>query len=71
MGILEERGEVVGLASYEGAVTNLESLMEGVTDLDAVVGEVVEASLGEGGHCTKKGVSTLMGDWRVEYRNVC
>ena len=49
----------------------LESLMEGVTDLDAVVGEVVEASLGEGGHCTKKGVSTLMGDWRVEYRNVC
>ena len=47
MGILEEGGEAVGLASYERAVTNLESLMKAVTDLGAVVGEVVEASLGE------------------------
>ena len=50
-------------------MTNLESLMKEVTDLGAIVGEVVEASLGEGGHCTKKEVSTLMGDRRVEYRN--
>ena len=29
MGILEERGEVVGLVSFEGVVTKLDSLMEG------------------------------------------
>ena len=37
-----------------------------VTDLVAAGGEVVEASLGEGGHCIKKRVSLLPGDWRVE-----
>ena len=66
MGIHEEREEVVGLASFGGAGTNFASIMGEVTDLVAVGGEVVEASLGEGGHCIKKGVSILPGDWRVE-----
>ena len=66
MGILEERGEVVGLVSFEGVVTKLDSLMGGVTDLVVVGGEVVEASLGVGGRCTKNGALRLMSDWRVE-----
>ena len=35
-------------------MTNLESLMKEVTDLGAVVGEVVEASLGEGATAQKR-----------------
>ena len=66
MGILEERGEVVGLASFEGVATKLDSLMGGVTDLVVVGGEVVEASLGMRGRCTKNGALGLMSDWRVE-----
>ena len=66
MGILEERGRVVGLVSFEGVVTKLDSLMGGVTDLVVVGGEVVEASLGVGGRCTKNGALRLMSDWRVE-----
>ena len=46
----------------EGAVRNLELLTEEVTDLDAVVGEVVEASLGKVRHWD-------LGGWRVEYWN--
>ena len=76
MGIHEEREEVVGLASFGGAGTNFDSIMGEVTDLVAAGGEVtdlvaaggevVEASLGEGSHCIKKGVSILPGDWKVE-----
>ena len=47
-------------------MTKLDSLMEGVTDLVAVGEEVVEASLGVGGRCTKNGALRLMSDWRVE-----
>ena len=73
MGIHKERGEAVGLASFGGVGTNFDSIMGEVTaggevtDLVAAGGEVVEASLGDGGHCIKKGFQycRVIGGWKT------
>ena len=54
MGILEERGEVVGLVSFEGVVTKLDSLMGGGNRPGCSWGGGSGGLLGGGGPLYKK-----------------